>query len=1399
MLPDPFTILLRYGVTMRRSLSALLSVSNLSTTSISMLALCVLVFSALFSASSFAQESGRRTLPATEAADQDQAQKRAEWNSRGREVPKGESVAALRLRAHQQKMAMRTYRAAAERAAGTNLASTPQTTSWVGLGPAPLASDATGNGFQDYNWVSGRATSVLIDPADTTGNTVFLGGAYGGLWKSTNAGSKSATPDLVTWQSLIDDLPSLAVGAIALEPGTSNVILVGTGETNASGDSYYGMGILRSTDGGANWMQITAAASGQSFLGIGFSKIAFSTSNPNLVVASTAGNLGFDFGLEQDGVSTARGLYYSIDAGATWNRVTLSDSAIPASVTGVVYNPSQGTTGTFYAAIRRHGIYSSTDGQHFTRLATQPTTGLASANCPAGSNSSGCGIYRAEFAVTPGRNETYIWVVDVQVIGGQSTEVDKGVWRTINGGTAWTQIPDTGITTCGDSGGCGVQQGVYNLELAAVPNSTGTDVYAGTINLYKCTLTSNTQTACSQGNWINLTHVYGCSIRGELAHVHPDQHGLAFMVVGSKSPGYFAHDGGISRSLDGYTGLNSGTCTTSNQFDSLSQTLGSMTEFVSFSVHPTSADILLGGSQDNGSPKTSAATSSTSWQNALGGDGGFNVINPNPGNGGDGIAGDEWFMSRPNSTIAVCEQGTLCNDQNAFLEAGPGQGIDQGAFYTPFMLDPQDTNEMLIGTCRVWRGDTLTSAFGVISNNFDTGTAALCTGGETNQVAGLAAGGPKDASGFSNVVYATTSGFGPFSPVTPTGGEVWTTTTATSGTMTNVTGSINPKHYAIASVAIDTSVANGQTAYVGIMGFHTSHVWKTTNAGTAWTDWTGTGPTTLPDAPVSSLLVDPVAGLIYAGTDVGLFSSPTSGSAGSWTEVGPAASSGSGFLPSAPVTAIRIFTSGATKKLRVSTYGRGIWEFDLVVTPDFSLSAAPSSLSITPGGAGGTSTITVTDVGGFTGSVALVASGLPTGVTASFNPTSTTTTSVLTLTASGAATAGTATVTITGTSGSLTHTTTIALTVTGPPDFALSANPGAVTLKEGANGPNTITVSPSNGFAGSVSLAASGLPTGVTASFNPTSTTTTSVLTLTASNSATPTTATVTITGTSGSLVHTTTVALTVLQNFAVTTPTTPAPSPVLAGEPATSTFTVTAFGGAATFVNAVTFACNGLPDPTVSCGFSTVAQGATSPQTVTLTITTTGPNTAGARVPRQRTDNRSPWLPLALPLAGIVIVGFAGRKMSRYSTVAGLCVSLTLIGLLIACGGGSTPPAVGVNVSPTGSTLFPNDAADAWPPQTATFTATVTNNTNTAVTWSVSPASAGSITSGGAYTAPTIATGLPTSATITATSQADSTKTAHATVTITPSTVPGAYPLTVTATEGSVSNQTSGFTLNVN
>jgi hypothetical protein len=198
-------------------------------------------------------------------------------------------------------------------------------------------------------------------------------------------------------------------------------------------------------------------------------------------------------------------------------------------------------------------------------------------------------------------------------------------------------------------------------------------------------------------------------------------------------------------------------------------------------------------------------------------------------------------------------------------------------------------------------------------------------------------------------------------------------------------------------------------------------------------------------------------------------------------------------------------------------------------SPNFTLSASPASLTVTRGNSGN-STITVTPSGGFTGSVNLSVSGLPAGVTATFGTNPTTSTSVVTLAASSTATTGTFTVTITGTSGTLTHTTTISLTVkaVANPDFSLSASPSNVTVVQGNSGNTTISVTPSGGFTGSVSLSASGLPSGVTAAFGTNPTTSTSVLTFTASANAAKGTATVTITGTSGTLSHSTTVTLTV-------------------------------------------------------------------------------------------------------------------------------------------------------------------------------------------------------------------------------------------------------------------------------
>jgi endoglucanase len=199
-------------------------------------------------------------------------------------------------------------------------------------------------------------------------------------------------------------------------------------------------------------------------------------------------------------------------------------------------------------------------------------------------------------------------------------------------------------------------------------------------------------------------------------------------------------------------------------------------------------------------------------------------------------------------------------------------------------------------------------------------------------------------------------------------------------------------------------------------------------------------------------------------------------------------------------------------------------------TPGFTLAPSASSLSVTQGSTA-TDTITVTDVDGFSGSVSFTASGMPSGVTASFNPTSSSSTSVLTLTASSTATTGgPVTVTVTGTSGSTKASTTIALTVNAKvtTGFTLSPSASSLTIKQGSSGTDTITVTDIGGFTGSVAFTAAGMPSGVTAAFSPTSSATSSVLTLTASSTATTGAFTITVTGTSGSTTATTSFTLNV-------------------------------------------------------------------------------------------------------------------------------------------------------------------------------------------------------------------------------------------------------------------------------
>lgn len=198
-------------------------------------------------------------------------------------------------------------------------------------------------------------------------------------------------------------------------------------------------------------------------------------------------------------------------------------------------------------------------------------------------------------------------------------------------------------------------------------------------------------------------------------------------------------------------------------------------------------------------------------------------------------------------------------------------------------------------------------------------------------------------------------------------------------------------------------------------------------------------------------------------------------------------------------------------------------------TPGFTIAPRLSSLSVTQGSSV-TDTITVTDVGGFTGSVTLSASGLPSGVTATFGTNPTTGSSGVTFAVSSSATTGTSTVTVTGTSGSTTATTSIVLSVGSKttPGFTLASSPSSLSVTQGSSTTDMITVTDEGGFTGTVTLSASGLPNGVTATFGTNPTTSSSVVTFAATTSAATGSSTVTITGTSGSTMASTSITLTV-------------------------------------------------------------------------------------------------------------------------------------------------------------------------------------------------------------------------------------------------------------------------------
>ncbi|HVP50189.1 MAG TPA: hypothetical protein VMT56_03100 [Candidatus Bathyarchaeia archaeon] len=285
---------------------------------------------------------------------------------------------------------------------------------------------------------------------------------------------------------------------------------------------------------------------------------------------------------------------------------------------------------------------------------------------------------------------------------------------------------------------------------------------------------------------------------------------------------------------------------------------------------------------------------------------------------------------------------------------------------------------------------------------------------------------------------------------------------------------------------------------------------------------------------------------------------------------------------------------------------------------NFSMAASPTTLNLIQGSAG-TSTVTTTVSNGFNSNITLSASGVPSGTTVTFSPqtigapgagSSTMTVAVGTSTA-----AGTYPITVTGSGGGIKRTTTVTLAVQSAPDFSITASPSALTVSQGGQGSSTITTSTNEGFNGSITLSASGVPSGTTVTFSPQTIPApgsgSSAMTITVGTGTAAGTYPMTVTGSGGGTQHTTTVTLTVSRSADFTISASPSILSISQGNQGSSTLTTSISGG---FNSSIVLSASGLPSGT-TVGFSpqTIVAPGSGSSTMTLTV---GTETAAGTYP---------------------------------------------------------------------------------------------------------------------------------------------------------------------------------------
>lgn len=727
---------------------------------------------------------------------------------------------------------------------------------WQALGPNPIVQVSRVN---NLTHMSGRIGALAF----RSDGRMLLGGATGGIWvynTSTNV-----------WEPKTDNIPGIAIGAIAVAPSNEDVVYAGTGEGETSGDSAAGQGVLKSLDGGMNWFKV----SGAYFRGVSTANIAIDPTNADhLWIATIRGRGGSRRTTTPP--NSQYGIWESTNGGLDWTLLKGTDSEFNGA-TDIRVDPQDPTK--LYATFWGVGIFKSGDsGQHWRKI----MNGLP------GNADYAAGATRFAIAISHPPAQSAVLYAGFDYVDVHGVYHHAMVYKSTDEGANWTQLP--GGTSPENVEGYCDGQCTYDNVIEVAPDDPNV-VFAGGVFDYGIGLGGIYRSDDGGQTWLNLGY-----------DQHPDFHQLAFNPADTQQV-LVGSDGGVWYSADrgGRTGpspaIDAVTWETLNGYvlGPVARTNLQIAQFTSIATVPTIPGRYWGGTQDNGTLRKS--TSSQTWSDMYSGDGGQVLIDPT---NASYVFGTYYGISPYRDDTG----GAASFFTNQYIRNGINLN-DRSDFYIPWVMNQDNPNQLFLGTDRLYR-----------TNNSEADKAAdvQWTPISGDLTSGCQGSAPNGARACVISAIAVSRG----------GGGVWVGTLdgvlhyAANGTTSDtpnyklIKSSILPNR-PIASIAVDNS--DGRTAYIAYNGYNQAtptkkgHVFRTTNRGKTFTDISSN----LPNVPANWITLDPSdPKTLYVATDTGPFVTHDTGN--TWLPLG------TGF-PIVPVWQMDL--DPLNRVLVAGTHGRG--------------------------------------------------------------------------------------------------------------------------------------------------------------------------------------------------------------------------------------------------------------------------------------------------------------------------------------------------------------------------------------------------------------------------------------------------------------------------------------------